>query len=825
MLFRNDKRDNRDPSSNETVPLLPLRELIVFPHEVYPIFVGRQKSIKALEAAESGKKPILLAAQKDARVSEPGPEDIYSIGTLGLVVQLLRLPDGTVKALLEGKKRARILGYAKQDEFFQVEVEEIEEVCDRTTEVEALMRSVNATFDNYVRLNKKIPPEMVSSIAAVDDPAYLADKLVGHLGIKLEDKQSLLECINPAERLERILGYMRSELEILEVEKRIRSRVKKQMEKTQKEYYLNEQMRAIQKELGEKDEFKNEIQELEEKLRQKKMPAEAREKCEREIKKLKMMSPMSAEATVVRNYLDWFLALPWFEYTEDKLDIKEAERILEEDHYGLEKVKQRILEYLAVQTLVGQLKGPILCLVGPPGVGKTSLGKSVARATGRKFVRVSLGGVRDEAEIRGHRRTYIGALPGKVIQSMRKAGSGNPVMLFDEVDKMSTDFRGDPSSALLEVLDPEQNFTFNDHYLDCDYDLSKVMFITTANTLDRIPRPLQDRMEIIRIPGYTEAEKLQIAKKYLMRKQREANGLSEENIEFSDRAVLSIVRNYTREAGVRNLEREIASICRKVAVEVVKTDRNAHVKMSASSLLKYLGPPKFRYGMAEKEPQIGMATGLAWTELGGELLGVEVTIVPGRGKLTITGQLGEVMQESAQAALSYVRSRSEQLGLAADFYQKIDIHIHIPEGAIPKDGPSAGITLATALVSALCRVKVRNDIAMTGEITLRGRVLPIGGLKEKVLAAHRGGIKTVLIPKENEKDIEDIPQQVLKNITMVQVEHMDDVLKHALVLTDPETFLRPHRPEAAPLFADDTEGKAPIVEEGEEDSTVSPNLS
>jgi ATP-dependent Lon protease len=823
MLFRNDKKDT--VSSNETVPLLPLRELIVFPHEVYPIFVGRQKSIKALEAAESGKRPILLAAQKDARVSEPGPDDIYTIGTLGVVVQLLRLPDGTVKALLEGKKRARVVRYASQDEFFQVDVEEIEEVCDRTTEVEALMRSVNATFDNYVRLNKKIPPEMVSSIAAVDDPAYLADKLVGHLGIKLEDKQSLLECTNPAERLERILGYMRSELEILEVEKRIRSRVKKQMEKTQKEYYLNEQMRAIQKELGEKDEFKNEIQELEEKLRQKKMPAEAREKCEREIKKLKMMSPMSAEATVVRNYLDWFLALPWFEYTEDKLDIKEAERILEEDHYGLEKVKQRILEYLAVQTLVGQLKGPILCLVGPPGVGKTSLGKSVARATGRKFVRVSLGGVRDEAEIRGHRRTYIGALPGKVIQSMRKAASGNPVMLFDEVDKMSTDFRGDPSSALLEVLDPEQNFTFNDHYLDCDYDLSKVMFITTANTLDRIPRPLQDRMEIIRIPGYTESEKLQIAKKYLMRKQREANGLTEENIEFSDRSILSIVRNYTREAGVRNLEREIASICRKVAVEVVKTDRNAHVKVSASSLLKYLGPPKFRYGIAEKEPQIGMTTGLAWTELGGELLGVEVTIVPGRGKLTITGQLGEVMQESAQAALSYVRSRSEQLHLSPDFYQKIDIHIHIPEGAIPKDGPSAGITLATSLVSALCRLKVRNDLAMTGEITLRGRVLPIGGLKEKVLAAHRGGIKTVLIPQENEKDIEDIPQQILKNITLVKVDHMDDVLKHALVVADPETFFRPHRPETAPHFADEPAGKAPIVEEGEDDSTVSPNLS
>jgi len=824
MLFRNDKKDNRDSSANEQVPLLPLRELIVFPHEVYPIFVGRQKSIKALEAAEASKRPILLAAQKDARVAEPGPDDIYAVGTLGVVVQLLRLPDGTVKALLEGKKRARVLKYVAEEDFFKVEVEEIEEVSDRSTEVEALMRSVNTTFDNYVRLNKKIPPEMVTSIAAVDDPAFLADKLVGHLGIKLEDKQSLLECTNPAERLERILGYMRSELEILEVEKRIRSRVKKQMEKTQKEYYLNEQMRAIQKELGEKDEFKNEIQELEDKLRQKKMPAEAREKCEREIKKLKMMSPMSAEATVVRNYLDWFLALPWFEYTEDKLDIKEAERILEEDHYGLEKVKQRILEYLAVQTLVGQLKGPILCLVGPPGVGKTSLGKSVARATGRKFVRVSLGGVRDEAEIRGHRRTYIGALPGKVIQSMRKASSGNPVLLLDEVDKMSTDFRGDPSSALLEVLDPEQNNTFNDHYLDCDYDLSKVMFITTANTLDRIPRPLQDRMEIIRLPGYTESEKLQIAKKYLLHKQLEANGLRPENIEFSDKAILGIIRHYTREAGVRNLEREVASVCRKVAVEVVKTDRNAHVKVSSSSLAKFLGVPKFRYGIAETIPQVGVATGLAWTELGGEILSIEVTIVPGRGKVTITGQLGDVMQESAQAALSYVRSRATALGLSSAFH-KIDIHIHIPEGAIPKDGPSAGITLATALVSALRRIPVRNEIAMTGEITLRGRVLPIGGLKEKVLAAHRAGIKTILIPKENGKDIDEIPQQVLKNVTIIQVEHMDDVLRQALVLADPDTFFKPQTDETDPAFTADLDEKLPLVDDDDAEPAVSPNLS
>src|SRR3989440_4065078 len=665
MLFRNEKRDPREPQPQTgglRVPLLPLRDIIVFPHMVVPLFVGRQKSIRALEEAMNKQKFILLAAQKDAKTNDPTEDDIYRVGTLGTVVQLLRLPDGTVKVLVEGKKRARVTRYLSNAEYFLVEAEAVEEVCNKSTEVEALIRSVNATFENYVKPNKKVPPEMIMSVASIDEAARLADTIVAHLGIKLEDKQTLLEMINPAERLEKVLGFMRSEIEILEVEKRIRTRVKKQMEKTQKEYYLNEQMRAIQKELGEKDEFKNEIQELEEKIKQKKMSAEAREKAEKELKKLKMMSPMSAEATVVRNYIDWLISLPWHEYTEDKLDIKGAEKILEEDHYGLDKVKGRILEYLAVQSLVGHMKGPILCLVGPPGVGKTSLGKSVARATGRKFVRVSLGGVRDEAEIRGHRRTYIGALPGKVIQSMRKAGSGNPVMLFDEVDKMSTDFRGDPSSALLEVLDPEQNCTFNDHYLDCDYDLSKVMFITTANTLERIPRPLQDRMEIIRIPGYTETEKLQIAKKYLIRKQREANGLKEENIEFSDKAILAIIRHYTREAGVRNVEREITSICRKVAVAVVKTDPNAHVKVSASSLSKYLGPRKFRYGMAETEPHIGMATGLAWTELGGELLGVEVTIVPGRGKLTITGQLGEVMQESAHAALSYVRSRSDQLG-------------------------------------------------------------------------------------------------------------------------------------------------------------------
>ena len=794
MLFRNDK-DKKDPGGDDQrgglrVPLLPLRDIIVFPHMVVPLFVGRQKSIRALEEAMNKQKFILLAAQKDAKTNEPSEGDIYNVGTLGTVVQLLRLPDGTVKVLVEGKKRARIARYVPNQEFFLVDVEEIEESSEATTEGEALIRSVNSTFENYVKLNKKIPPEMIMSVASITDPARLADTIVAHLGIKLEDKESLLETFDPAARLEKVLGYMRSEIEILEVEKRIRTRVKKQMEKTQKEYYLNEQMRAIQKELGEKDEFKNEIQELEEKIKARKMSAEAQEKAEKELKKLKMMSPMSAEATVVRNYIDWLISLPWGEYTDDKLDIGEAEKILEEDHYGLEKVKQRILEYLAVQSLVGEIKGPVLCLVGPPGVGKTSLGKSIARSTGRKFVRVSLGGVRDEAEIRGHRRTYIGALPGKIIQSMKKAGSNNPVFLLDEVDKMSTDFRGDPSSALLEVLDPEQNTAFNDHYLDVDYDLSKVMFITTANNLERIPRPLQDRMEIIRIAGYTELEKLNIAKKYLVPKVREQNGLKETNIEFSDNAILGLIRHYTKEAGVRNLERELASLCRKVVVEVVKGDRDAHILINSKSLSKYLGPEKYRYGRAEQEVKIGVTTGLAWTDLGGELLNIEVAVVPGKGKLTITGRLGEVMQESAQAAMSYVRSRADDLGLERDFYQKIDLHIHVPEGATPKDGPSAGITLATALVSALTRLPVRADLAMTGEVTLRGRVLPIGGLKEKVLAAHRGGIKHVLIPAENEKDISEIPPSILKTVTIEMVEHMDEVLRKALVLENPENFLK-----------------------------------
>jgi ATP-dependent Lon protease len=819
MLFRNekDKKDDKEQTGGPArVPLLPLRDIIVFPHMVVPLFVGRQRSIKALEEATQKQSLIFLSSQKDAKTNDPSEEDIYKIGTLGSVVQMLKLPDGTVKVLIEGKKRANVTRFLANPDFFLVDVEDAPELIERNTEVDALVREVHTTFENYVKLKKKIPPEMVMSVSSIDDPGRLADTIVAHLGIKLEDRQNLLETFNAAERLEKVLGHMRAEIEILEVERRIRSRVKKQMERSQKEYYLNEQMRAIQKELGEKDEFKNEIQEIEEKLKQKKLSAEAKDKVEKELKKLKMMSPMSAEATVVRNYIDWIISLPWNEFTDDKLDINEAERVLEEDHFGLEKVKERILEYLAVQSLVGKIKGPILCLVGPPGVGKTSLGRSIARSTGRKFIRVSLGGVRDEAEIRGHRRTYIGALPGKIIQSMKKAGSSNPVFLMDEIDKMSTDFRGDPSSALLEVLDPEQNTTFNDHYLDLDYDLSKVMFITTANTLDRIPRPLQDRMEIIRIAGYTELEKLSIAKKYLLEKQKEANGLIPENLVFTDNALLGVIRHYTKEAGVRNLEREIASICRKVAVEVVRKDRNAHIQVGTKSLHKYLGPIKFRYGKVEAEVKIGVTTGLAWTELGGELLATEVTIMPGKGQLIMTGKLGDVMQESAQAAMSYVRSRATELGLPKDFYQKLDVHIHVPEGAIPKDGPSAGITMATCLVSALMKIPVHNDLAMTGEITLRGSVLPIGGLKEKVLAAHRAGIKRVLIPAENEKDIEEIPATVLKTVELELVSHMDQVLKKALVLADPDSLFRnapvESQPKDEPPAFPDKVDEVPVTE-------------
>src|SRR5882762_3713961 len=792
MFFKNEGVPGPG-AKRRTLPLLPLRDITVFPHMVSQLFVGRERSINALNEAMNREKEIFLAAQKNAKTNEPTSDDIFAVGTIGTVMQLLRLPDGTVKVLVEGKQRARIKRFVENDEFFAVEIEEIAENAQVTVEIEALMRSVQATFEMYVKLNKKVEPEVLMSVQAIDDPSRLSDTIIANLPtVKLSDRQALLEMEDAKARLERLYELMQAEIEILQVEKKIRSRVKKQMEKTQKEYYLNEQMQAIQKKSGggERDEFKNEIQDIEDKLKSKRMSKEATAKLKKELKKLKMMHPTSAEATVVRNYIDWILGLPWYEKSEERFDLEEAEKILDEDHYGLRRIKERIVEYLAVQALTKKLKGPVLCFVGPPGVGKTSLAKSIARATGRKFVRLSLGGVRDEAEIRGHRRTYIGALPGKIIQSLKKAGTNNPVFLLDEVDKMSTDFRGDPSSALLEVLDPEQNTTFNDHYLDLDYDLSKVMFITTANTLDRIPRPLQDRMEIIRIAGYTELEKLSIAKKYLLEKQKEANGLIPENLVFTDNALLGVIRHYTKEAGVRNLEREIAAICRKAAVEVVKKDRNGHIQVGTKSLHKYLGPIKFRYGKAEAEQKIGVTTGLAWTELGGELLATEVTIMPGKGQLIITGKLGDVMQESAQAAMSYVRSRAAELGLERDFYQKLDVHIHVPEGAIPKDGPSAGITMATCLVSALMKIPVHNDLAMTGEITLRGSVLPIGGLKEKVLAAHRAGIKRVLIPAENEKDIEEIPATVLKTVELELVSHMDQVLKKALVLADPDDLFR-----------------------------------
>lgn len=783
---------------NVLVPLLPLRDIVVFPHMVVPLFVGREKSIAALEEAMNKEKDILLSAQISAKTNDPKSEDIYEIGTLASIIQLLRLPDGTVKVLVEGKRRARVAQYVANPDFFLVEVEPVEEEAEVSVETEALMRGVKSTFEQYVKLNKRIPPEMLASVSTIDDPARLADTIVAHLALKLPDKQKVLEIVNPTERLEKLLSLMQSEIEILQVERRIRTRVKKQMERTQREYYLNEQMQAIQKELGERDEFKSEIVELEEKAKKKMMTPEAHAKLEKEIKKLKMMSPMSAEATVVRNYVDWILALPWEDMTKDKLDIEEAEKILDEDHYGLRQPKERIVEYLAVRSLVEKMKGPILCFVGPPGVGKTSLGRSIARAMGRKFIRQSLGGVRDEAEIRGHRRTYIGALPGKVIQSLKKAGSSNPVFLLDEVDKMSMDFRGDPSAALLEVLDPEQNSTFNDHYLDIDYDLSHVMFITTANTLPAIPMPLLDRMEIIRIAGYTELEKLNIAQIYLIKKQREANGLTETNIDFTESALRLVIRRYTREAGVRNLEREIASICRKVAREVAKLEnRDKKIRITPKKVQQYLGVPKFQFGRAEEQDEIGIATGLAWTEVGGELLTTEVSVMPGKGKLIVTGKLGDVMQESAQAAMSYVRSRAELFGLDKDFYQNVDIHVHLPEGAIPKDGPSAGITMATAIISALMKVPARKDVAMTGEITLRGRVLPIGGLKEKILAAHRGKIKRVLIPKENEKDLKEIPKKILKEIDIALVEHMDQVVTHALVLKDPEKMFKGKGSEAA----------------------------
>jgi ATP-dependent Lon protease len=774
-----DKKIN-DQNKQVIIPLLPLRDVVVFPHMIVPLFVGREKSIAALESAMKDEKSIFMVAQKNAKKDDPSQEDIYLVGTIGIIIQLLRLPDGTVKVLVEGKMRGAIKEYLKNDDYFLIKVREIEDVDDQNdVKKQALMRSIKESFELYLKLSKKVHVEMMGTIAAIEDGSKLADVVVTHLNVKLVDKQKIMEIFNVGERLESIYSMMLSEIEILQVEEKIKRRVKKQMEKTQKDYYLNEQMRAIQKEMGEKDDFCNEIAEIEKRLKQKKLSEEATKKVRQEIKKLQMMAPMSAEATVVRNYIDWLIDMPWADKTENKFTLRESENILEEDHYGLKKVKERIIEYLAVQLLAKKNKGPILCLVGPPGVGKTSIAKSVARATNRKFVRISLGGVRDEAEIRGHRRTYIGAMPGKIIQSLKKAGSNNPVFCLDEVDKLSSDFRGDPSSALLEVLDPEQNIAFNDNYLDVDYDLSDVMFITTANVLQTIPAPLQDRMEVIRIAGYTELEKLQITKKFLVAKQMEANGLLPENIEFSRRALLRIIQQYTREAGVRNLEREIASVCRKVAKEIVNNGNKKKLIISSKSIPKYLGVPKYRHGEIEGKSEIGLTIGLAWTEVGGELLVIEASIMEGTGKMVMTGKLGDVMQESVQAALTYIRARAEQFGLPNNFYNKIDIHVHVPEGAIPKDGPSAGIAMATSIASALMKKKVRSDMAMTGEITLRGRVLPIGGLKEKILAAHRGNIKMVIIPKDNEKDLVEVPQNVQNALKIVFVDHIDEVLKIA----------------------------------------------
>ncbi len=778
-----------------TLPLLPLRDVVVFPHMVVPLFVGRAKSVNALSNAMNLDKKILLVTQKNAGVDSPGEKDVYGVGTIGTVLQLLRLPDGTVKALVEGKGRARIIRFIEKEKYALGEIELILDPEVTETESEAVSRTVVEMFEKYARINKNISKDLIGNVSSITDVSQLSDTVAAQFNFKIQDKQQLLETVPAMERMSLLFRLMQSEIEIFKMEQRIKGRVKKQMEKTQREYYLNEQMRAIQKEMGAKDDHKSELDELQGRIKRKRMSKEAAAKVRQEFKKLKLMAPMSAEGTVVRNYIEWLINLPWLERSKLHSDIDKAEGILEEDHYGLEKPKERILEYLAVQKLVRKIRGPILCFVGPPGVGKTSLAKSVARATGRVLVRLSLGGVRDEAEIRGHRRTYIGAMPGKIIQSLKKAKVNNPVFCLDEVDKMSIDFRGDPSAALLEVLDPEQNFAFNDHYLDVDYDLSDILFITTANSLNGIPLPLQDRMEVIRLAGYTEYDKLKIAEGFLVPKQTETNGLTEENIQFTKNAIQTIIRRYTREAGVRNLEREIASICRKIAREIVKEDGRESIKITAQSVQKYLGVPRFRYGELEEKDEIGMATGMAWTQVGGELLTIETVIMPGKGKLTVTGKLGEVMQESAHAALSYVRSRAGRLGLEKHFYKKIDIHVHIPEGATPKDGPSAGITMATSIVSALTRKPVNRNLAMTGEITLRGRILPIGGLKEKILAAHRGGISEVIIPDENSKDLKEIPAKILKQIEVITASHMDDVLTRAIVLADGEMLFEEEQEE------------------------------
>ncbi len=782
-----------ESSSDKTklFPLMPLRDIVVFPHMVAPLVVGRKKSIQALEDAMEKRTEIFLVTQKDSTVDEPKEKEMYTMGTLANVMQLLRLPDGTIKALVEGKRRAKIVSFVPNENFFQVEVKELEDTIHSTGEMLAYERELRKHFERFANINKKIAREVVKSLDNIEEPAKLVDVVSAHLPLKTEEKQTILECETVILQIEKILEIVHREIELAELEKSIDAKVKTRMGKTQRNYYLGEKVREIQNEMGQGEDGIDEITELENTIEKKRMPKIAKDKAIKELKKLKSMPAMSAETTVVRNYIDCIVSLPWKKKSKGDIDINKAETILDEDHYGLSKPKERILEYLAVQAQVKKIKGPILCLVGPPGVGKTSICKSIARAMDRKFVRLSLGGVRDEAEIRGHRRTYIGAMPGKIIQSMQKANVANPVFCLDEVDKMSMDFRGDPSSALLEVLDPEQNIAFNDHYLDLDYDLSEVFFITTANNLHGIPVPLQDRMEIINISGYTEEEKQKIAEGYLVPKQLEANGFKEDDIRLTGGAVLEVVRRYTKEAGVRNLERSIASVCRKVARDRLKKDlKDKKYRISAQSVVKYLGTPKFRYGLAEKTDSVGLATGLAWTEVGGELLQIEATLMSGGGKLIITGKLGDVMQESAQAALSYVRSRAARLGLKEDFYQKLDIHIHVPEGAIPKDGPSAGITIATSLVSALLKLPVKHIIAMTGEITLRGRVLPIGGLTEKLLAAKRGNITHVLVPKDNERNLNDVPMKIRKSLTIDFVEHMDEVLEYAIIVKDDEPLFK-----------------------------------
>jgi len=790
-------------------PVLPLRDIVVFPHMIVPLFVGREKSVRALEDVMKDDKQILLVTQKNAAQDDPTPTDIYNVGTVGTVLQLLKLPDGTVKVLVEGGRRAKIAKFADNDQFFQAYAEEIEDAEGDPQELEALSRAAITQFEQYIKLNKKIPPEVLVSVNQIEDSSKLADTVASHLNLKIAEKQQLLETPSVGERLEKIYAFMEGEIGVLQVEKRIRSRVKRQMEKTQREYYLNEQLKAIQKELGEGEDGRDELQELEDKLKKTKLSKEASEKAMQELKKLRNMSPMSAEATVVRNYLEWMTSIPWKKRSKVKKDIRLAEGVLNSDHFGLEKVKERILEYLAVQQRMNKVRGPILCLVGPPGVGKTSLGQSIAKATGRNFVRMSLGGVRDEAEIRGHRRTYIGSMPGKIIQGMKKAKTSNPLFLLDEVDKLGADWRGDPSSALLEVLDPEQNSTFSDHYLEVDYDLSDVMFICTANTL-RMPQPLLDRMEIIRIPGYTEDEKVEIAKRHLIEKQMTANGLKKGEWSISDDALRDLIRYFTREAGVRNLEREIANLGRKAVKEILLTGKEK-ISVTRKNLDKFAGVRKFRFGEAELEDLVGVTTGLAWTEVGGELLSIEAVTVPGKGRVTTTGKLGDVMRESVQAAESFVKSRAASYGIKPTAFARKDIHVHVPEGATPKDGPSAGVAMVTSIVSVLTGIPVRKDIAMTGEISLRGRVLPIGGLKEKLLAALRGGLKTVLIPKDNEKDLADIPDNVKRNLAIVPVASLDEVLANALTAElEPVEWIEPPDPEAV----------GGVGREGDEDSVL-----